>query len=33
MVAPEAKAKGYIQHIDLIELKSANGEKPGFTDA
>jgi hypothetical protein len=27
VVAPEAKAKGYIQHIDLIELKSGEGNK------
>ncbi|MGF6880311.1 hypothetical protein [Paraburkholderia sp. MM5477-R1] len=27
VVAPEAKAKGYIQHIDLIELKSGERSK------
>ncbi|MCC8402659.1 hypothetical protein LJ655_12280 [Paraburkholderia sp. MMS20-SJTN17] len=27
VVAPEAKAKGYIQHIDLIELKSGKRNK------
>src|SRR4029077_20960917 len=27
VVAPEAKAKGYIQHIDLIELKSGERNK------
>ncbi len=27
VVAPEAKAKGYIQHVDLIELKPAEGSK------
>ncbi|MGF6755878.1 hypothetical protein [Paraburkholderia sp. GAS42] len=27
VVAPEAKAKGYIQHIDLIELKSGGGSR------
>jgi hypothetical protein len=27
VIAPEAKAKGYIQHIDIIELESGKGKK------
>ena len=27
VIAPEAKAKGYIQQIDIIELESGNGKK------
>ncbi|WGY70314.1 hypothetical protein KEC55_25055 [Burkholderia cepacia] len=27
VIAPEAKAKGYIQHVDIIELDSGQGKK------
>ncbi|WP_423382556.1 hypothetical protein [Burkholderia sp. LMG 32019] len=27
VIAPEAKAKGYIQHVDIIELESGQGKK------
>ncbi|OXI31339.1 hypothetical protein CFB89_17900 [Burkholderia sp. AU16741] len=27
VIAPEAKAKGYIQHVDIIELESGQGNK------
>lgn len=27
VIAPEAKAKGYIQHVDIIELEAGQGKK------